>query len=609
MNYEEIIAKTAISKILGKSIDGIHKIFKEHSEGIIKKAKSQLKEKDFEVFQQEYELEVSEAKVLQMIGQNIKSASIWSSEIDFSAALNAKELKKVFVDLDLYLSPLKNRFDEFEKTKKIKRKALTNDFSKNKIIYGGAGAGKTTLIKKIYSELFEELNFEKFTCPVLIRFREVDYTKIKTDSNFGLFQILAQTIGIYIKFPANHLDEFQYEYHNILRQTVISFLDENRILLIVDGFDEIPSIDLKKKVEKEFNQLALSLDNSRFILTSRNNDFILKLPNTQSYEISSLTDAQIKSVIKKWLIKKDKVDDLYEKIRNSPYYDTAMRPLTLSHLCAIYERRQTIPPKPRYIYDFVMNLLIEIWDQQRSIIRPSAYSNFYIEKKKEFLAHLSFFMSVHMERNVFTSEELRICYNKIYKSHSLPAGQSKKVVEEIENHTGLFVQTGYNSFQFSHKSLQEFLTAKHINSDPNNELYFNLPNEMAIAVCLSSSPNYFFKEFIRQFKKGDERFWNVFLVRLFDERPDFNEDASVIVFFLMNCFENDNAVFAKIFKKLLIHTNLNITVKPFFRMYEKGQISEDVVGYTLKNLQTPVDKRDYFPSRLFASREIASLLI
>jgi predicted NACHT family NTPase len=612
MNYEEVIEKAVIGKLVGKSIDQVSKLFNDFSKEILDKAKKRLKKEEFEKFEKDYDLEVSEKIVLKMIAQNLKSTSIWSSEVDFSAALNSKLLKKVFVDLDLYLSPLKNRFDDQENTKRIKRTQLLNDFTKNKIIYGGAGAGKTTLIKKVCSELLENLDFDKFSCPIVIRFREVDYADRNSGSYFGLYNILTQVLGIRIQFPDNQLDSFEFEYRNLLKQTILTFLEENKILLIADGFDEIPSIELKKQIEKEFHQLAVSLKDARFIVTSRNNDFVLKLPNTNNYEICPLNDNQIKSIIKKWLVNQKKADDLYDKIRNSPYYDTTMRPLTLAHLCAIYERRNTIPPKPRYIYDFVLNLLLEIWDQQRSIVRPSNYADFYIEKKKEFLAHLSFFFSFHLAKNVFTSDQIRLCYNKIYKSHNLPPSQAKKVVTELENHTGLLVQIGYNSYQFSHKSLQEFLTAKHINSMPKIpefDVISELPNEIAIAACLSSSPNFYFERFIRDFNKYNDHFWNVFLNRLIDESPDFNEDPAVIVFFLIASYDSNNPIFVESFKELLVKTNLDITVKPFLRVYSRGQINDSSVGYSHRNIKIPLKQRNYFPSRLIAEGEMAHLII
>ena len=104
-------------------------------------------------------------------------------------------------------------------------------------------------------------------------------------------------LGIHIKFPVEHLDDFGFEYYNLLKNTVISFFNESKVLLIADGFDEIPDSKLKSRIEKEFQELSLNLVYSKFILTSRSNDFLLQLTNTNTYEICPLNDKQIKSLI------------------------------------------------------------------------------------------------------------------------------------------------------------------------------------------------------------------------------------------------------------------------------------------------------------------------
>lgn len=610
MNYQELILSEVFKSVLRESVKRISKSFDSNSPSIVEKAKKKLKREDFEYFIENYDLEISEKYVLSKIETNLKSATIWSSEVGFSAALKAKHLKRVFVDLDLYLSPLKNRFDQNEETKKISQKRLLTNFENNKIIFGGAGAGKTTLIKKICSEVIEDISAYGFYCPLSLRFREISYSSQNRNQGFGLFHILSDILGITISFPMEQSEMFSSERDSLLRQTILSFLDDNKILLIADGFDEIPTLELKKQIQEDFEKLALSLKYSRFIVTSRNNDFSLRLPLTDDYEICPLNDGQIKLIINKWLRNKSKADDLLNKIKKSPYYDTTMRPLTLSHLCAIYERRNTIPPKPRYIYDFVINLLIEIWDQQRSIVRPSNYANFYIEKKKEFLGHLSFFFSYHLARNIFSSDDIRTCYNKIYRSHGLPPSQAKKVVTEIENHTGLLVQIGYNSYQFSHKSLQEFLTAKHISSMPvipDYEVIKDLPNEIAIAACLSSSPNYYFESFLKDFKKYDMEFWNVFLTRLIDEQPDFDENPSVIVFLIMAYHDTTFDMFKFSLIQLLSSTNLEITMKPFLRIYDKSILNDGVISFSHKNIQHSIVQRNYFPAKLFVVRDLEYL--
>ncbi len=607
----DIIKKEIISKMVEIGIVSINKFLKSTSRKIRSIAKKKLSDKDYEYFAANFDYEIENSFVLRRISHNLKTTSNWSKEIYFNSALTSKKLKKVFVDIDLFLSPLKFRFDEFEKTARINGNLLIKQFEKNKIIYGGAGAGKTTLVKKICSEYLDNPEKHPFTCPLVIRFREIDYTNHNYGEHFSLFSILIENLGIQIKFPLEKISLFYKEYNGLLKQIIVSFLDDCNILLIADGFDEIPNSKLKCRIERDFYELALSLDRARFILTSRNNDFLLKLPNTDDYEICPLNDVQIKKIIRKWLNNKEETEDLYSKIKISPYYDTTMRPLTLSHLCAIYERRKSIPPKPRYIYDFILNLLLEAWDQQRNIIRPSDYAEFYIEKKKEFLAHLSFWFSFHLKKNVFSSEDVRNCYTKIHKAHNLPPSQAKKVVTELESHTGLFVQIGYNSYEFSHKSIQEFLTAKYIYSlpkIPESDILKALPNETAIAVCLSSSPNEYFEIFIKDFKKYDAHFWNTFLSRIIDESPDFNESPSVLVFFLIAINEFPLQPFKSTLKILLDSTNLGISVSSLLKIYKPSQCLQSQIRYTHTSINESLSVRNYFPSVIIIDNEILEIL-
>ncbi len=612
IDYGDIIEKRIIGAMTEICVVSISNLFKTTSKKILIGAKRKItKQEEFEYFAENFDFKIEEALVLKRISYNLKKTNNWAKEIYFNTALSSKELKNIFVEIELYLSPLKHRFDEFEETGRIQGKTLIKQFQKNRIIYGGAGAGKTTFVKKICSEYLDNPGTHPFTCPIVIRFREIDYINHNYGKHFGLFPILIDILGIQITFPLDKIDLFYNEYNGLLKQTIVSFLDECNILLIADGFDEIPNSQIKKRIENDFEELALSLETAKFILTSRNNDFLLQLPNTDSYEICPLNDLQIKKIINNWISNELEAADLYTKIRNSPYYDTTMRPLTLSHLCAIYERKKSIPPKPRYIYDFVLTLLLETWDQQRNIIRPSDYAEFYIEKKKEFLANLAFWFSFHLEKNIFSSDEIRKCYNKIHKSHNLPPSQAKKVVTELESHTGLFIQIGYNSYEFSHKSLQEFLTAKYIYSlpqIPNFEVLHSLPNETAIAICLSSDPNVYFEYLIRDFKKYDEHFWSIFLGRLVDESPDFSENPSVIVFFLIAIQDFNSVVFSNSLKTLLKKTNLNISLKSFFKIYSSSVQYESKFRYTHSNINKALSLRKYFPSVLIIENEINDLI-
>jgi hypothetical protein len=147
-------------------------------------------------------------------------------------------------------------------------------------------------------------------------------------------------------------------------------------------------------------------------------------------------------------------------------------------------------------------------------------------------------------------------------------------VNEIESHSGILVQSGFDRFEFSHKSLQEYLTGKYIfslSNIPDPEILKSLPNELAIAISLSGSPNTYFNYFLQKRNAFKREFWDVFLARLIDEHPDFSEDPSVIVFFCVMIEEQQFSVFKESFMQLLTTTNLRIGYDIFIKTYMRDR--------------------------------------
>jgi hypothetical protein len=116
----------------------------------------------------------------------------------------------------------------------------------------------------------------------------------------------------------------------------------------------------------------------------------------------------------------------------------------------------------------------------------------------------------------------------MYAEYGLKPGEAQKVASEIEAHNGLFIQAGFDTFEFAHKSLQEFLTAEYIVKLPripdDLESVERLPNELAIAVAISSSPTNYLSELVLTSLKPHKlpiEFVRIFSGRLLAERPDF----------------------------------------------------------------------------------------
>jgi hypothetical protein len=200
----------------------------------------------------------------------------------------------------------------------------------------------------------------------------------------------------------------------------------------------------------------------------------------------------------------------------------------LAHLCAIFDRSRRIPEKPKSVYRRIVELLLEKWDEERSVVRKSAYAHFEADRKAEFLANLAFEITSELKTSSFTREGLICCYRKINENFGLPNSQAERVVDELETHTGLILKSGRETFEFSHKSLQEYLTADFIvklPSIPANMIELQtMPNELAIAVAISSKPSEYLSQLVANHFSSIRtsfQFTRSFVSRLLLEEPDF----------------------------------------------------------------------------------------
>lgn len=480
---------------------------------------------------------------VQNIQKHILEIERWAHIINFSDLDKKKTLGSVYIQLDTYLLPAKRHFSILERNKTIALEKAVLEGKEHCVILGQPGAGKTTSLKKICDIIIKEKKRAKYAFPILLRLRELGDISTSTP----ILEYISKVFPFEFEFNEHKESRFSIGEEEARKDSIISFLNEVNPIIILDGFDELKDANAKSIVLSELRSLANLLTRSKLVLSCRTGEFNYELDHTRTYEIAPLSLLQIESFVKKWLNDEAKAQDFLIKVKNSPFADTSIKPLSLAHLCAIYDRIGTIPEQPKTIYKKVVNLLIEEWDEQRSIIRKSEFGSFQSDQKFEFLTHLSYFLTVTYQSTIFPIEQIKNAYENICEYHGLPRNSSTNVVGELEAHTGLFIESGYERFEFVHKSIQEYLTADYLVKLPSlntvRSHFEILSSELAIAVSISSNPSLYFVELVLNYFLSlelSDSFYSSFTARIISENPTFkkNDLVSVAVLALISRWIN-----------------------------------------------------------------------
>jgi predicted NACHT family NTPase len=515
---------------------------------------------------------------------HIREVKNWAGEVTFKDLRAAKNIQDVYVELDFFLFPRRNRISEDEEIGQVAITKIFQHTEKHVVILGQPGAGKTTSMKYFCRSVLFEENFyqENFHYPLLIRLREINNSQKKPNSKGILIEHFFNIFGIII----NDSDKLATDViHQIKERLVVDCLNRIPSLVIVEGFDELVFQKDRVVVLDELAKLANQIEKSRIVITSRTADYTYSFENIAPYELCPLNDEQISQFALKWLGDPGMAKEFLTAVKKSPFNDTTIRPLTIAHLCAIYERVGKIPDKPKTIYKKIITLLLEEWDEQRHIKRQSKYASFEVDRKFDLLSSLAYRLTVSTQKTSFKRRELKTIYGKICGDFDLEPSEDASVVKEIESHTGLFIESTYETYEFAHKSLQEYLTADYIVKLPSIPIQKNLierlPNEMAIAIAISSNPSEYFFAFVAailQFKFSF-RFVRSFINRILLEKPEFNKNPRVgfmaICLYSRYIYSNDNQDQLSLF----IIDDLVEEFEQFIRTIYKRNTNSEILKY------------------------------
>lgn len=317
------------------------------------------------------------------------------------------------------------------------------------LILGKPGAGKTTFIKHL-AVAWCKREFQLNLIAVLIELRRVQ------DKEWKLLDAIGKQLELETK-------------------AVIILLKQGCLLVLMDGLDEVPTIKLRRSVQRQLAEISEEYANNRFILTCRTQIIEFLPVGFTSVEIADFSAKQVKKFVQNWFAAIDKssteIAQQWKKFEYAISNNPALRELTatpvlLSLICLVLQDEGEIPSQVVWLYKKGINLLLSKWNSAKAIngweVGTKIYQELSIEQKEALLIEIAARKFKDPENFVLSDEEkISTQITQFLKLTNLSDGIA--VLKAIEAQHGLLIERADQLWSFSHFTFQEYFTAQWLN--------------------------------------------------------------------------------------------------------------------------------------------------
>ncbi|MFG6104939.1 NACHT domain-containing protein [Leptothoe sp. EHU-05/26/07-4] len=317
------------------------------------------------------------------------------------------------------------------------------------MVLGGPGVGKSTFLRKLGLEALEK-RLAHDVVPICIELKSFK------SEEMSLQQAIAKELEI---------SGFPYA-----ESLVESMLSDGKMLILLDGLDEVPS----KQVDGVIEQIRNFCDRhsqNRFVTSCRIAAYKGGFNRFADVTMAEFDDEQIEQFVHRWFSSELDVESgtakefwkLIEQPENKSAKELAQTPLLLTFLCLVYDRSQSLPPVRSDLYGKALDILLEDWAAEKRIKQDPIYQGFHAGLEKVLLSEIAY-QSFNKDQ-LFFSEQTITERITAFLADTLDAPKhldGANVLKAIEVQQGILVERAANAYSFSHLTLQEYLTARYI---------------------------------------------------------------------------------------------------------------------------------------------------
>lgn len=329
------------------------------------------------------------------------------------------------------------------------------------MVLGRPGAGKSTFLQYIAIQC-NQGQLQADRVPIFIRLKTFA-EDARDREDFSLLHYISQ----------------QLDSCGVVNQSVEKILNYGRVLILLDGLDEVPEYD-GDEVVKQIRRFCEKYYKNQFIITCRIAAQKYKFPNFTDVEVSDFNDKQIKNFAKKWFIAvdknsekegKEKANKFIKKLNlreNQPIREIAVTPILLILTCLVFQSKTEFPSNRAKLYEEGLEILLKKWDESRGIERDNTYKSLSTLRKKQLLSQVA---EITFKDGDYFLEQDKL--QKLIGNYlrTLPDANtdpiqlqldSEAVLKSIAVQHGLLVERAQRIYSFSHLTFQEHFTARAI---------------------------------------------------------------------------------------------------------------------------------------------------
>jgi predicted NACHT family NTPase len=255
-------------------------------------------------------------------------------------------------------------------------------YSKLRVL-GKPGVGKTTFLQHLAMQCNQGLLAPNWV-PIFITLRNLAQES-RTRHDYSILDYISQ------EFTKSGISDFS---------TIETLLDAGRVLLLLDGMDEILK-DESSTVVKEIRKFSDKYHKNKFVVTCRIASQKLQLRGFTDVEIAPFSQEQIIAFAQKWFVaftKTNKKGGKAESIQfiqkldlpeNWQFRRLVITPLFLHLACWVFHSQEKFPTKRTEFYKEGLDLLLGKWDEARGIERDEVYQGFLLPQKLKLFSQIA----------------------------------------------------------------------------------------------------------------------------------------------------------------------------------------------------------------------------